>query len=490
MKQRRKAQLQEEKRSVRKQKKELKQVRKKRRKKHDAESFWTRLKRFFSSSEPSSNHHRKSPGLWKRYKLWRKERESFRRNRRDARKKLKHQAEQRAHMLKKEKIHSRREKRQMREKTRPMRRKIRESRMRDMKAVIIGFFRQPIKVRKLKEEEKILRKQIREDIRRQRLQAIQNFPDSITSNFRRRIRIQREKTRFFLMYINNTLAGRRTLKEDPETKRDLFKIFFNSLFIYILAFTGLYYASKLVTVVVAGFYNIPAVVYSYRIFWPLYTYSSLYSRQSLILIFAIGPIFSLVAGIVFYRIFLLLRFSNVNFKLLALWVFFHGMNLFFGAYISGVITRTGFVYTTEWLFYSRVFDVEEIIFVIVSIITLIATGFYLSRNFILATPSITVIHPRLRLFYMLAQVLLPWFLGTAILYFINFPNNPPELMLLYATSVLMIIPVMTNFNSPGNKAIKVVLNKQGVRPGWIYIGLIIVALVFIRMVVFYGITFR
>ncbi|MFU8842454.1 MAG: hypothetical protein ACNA7V_01455, partial [Bacteroidales bacterium] len=235
--------------------------------------------------------------------------------------------------------------------------------------------------------------------------------------------------------------------------------------------------------------DIPAVLYSYRIFWPLYTYSSLYTRQALIFIFAAGPVLSLVIAILFYRIFIRIRLLCVNFKILTLWVLFHSINLFFGAYIAGVITRTGFVYTTEWIFYSQVFGIEEIIFLIACISVLVISGLFLTRHFLAATCMPVMNESKIRIFYILAQVFLPWFLGMVVLAMINYPRNPPELLILYIASALMIIPILFSFNTPDNQNIRVGSSVKQGRIGWIYFGLLMIALVFIRKVIYQGINF-
>jgi len=491
LKQRQKAQIREEKRSIKKQKRELKALRRKHNKQQKHYNLFNRVLLFFThQGHEQEAHHSHQPGLIKRVILKYREQKSFKRNKKEARFKQKNFAKLRSRQIKKEKVHRKSERKHMREKIRPMRKKIRAARLRHFKEQVIGFLRQPIKVKKLKEEEKILRKQIKDDLKQQRREALQKLPENISASFAQRMRIRREKFNFFMMNMNSSLSGRRALKEDPLLRGQLIKTFVNSAFTYVLAFLLLYFSSKLVSIWIAGLYGIPAVLYSFRIFWPLYTYSSLYSRQALILIFAAGPVFSLIVGLLFYRVFYWLRFRNLNLKLLLLWTYFHALNLFFGAYISGVITRTDFVYATEWLFYSQVFDVEEIIFVILSLIILLVAGFYLARKFIIASGSISIINPRVRLFYMIASVLGPWMIGSGVLYFLNFPKNPPELLLIYATTALMTIPAMTNFNSVSNRAIKIVLNRQGIRIGWIYILFCILLVFAIRMVVFNGVSFR
>jgi hypothetical protein len=270
---------------------------------------------------------------------------------------------------------------------------------------------------------------------------------------------------------------------------DLIKTFFNSTVLFILAFYFTYFVHQGVTIITARLFDVPAVLYSYRIFWPLYTYSSLYTRQALILIFGAGPIVSLAMAILFYRFFLWVRLLNLNFKILALWVIFHSINLFFGAYIAGMITRTGFIYTTEWIFFSQVFGVEEIIFLIASVVVLIISGFFLTRMFLAGACSQELIETKVRIFYILAQVFLPWLLGLIVMVMVNYPRNPPELIILYAVSVLVIIPILFSFNSPDNQIIRVEPEKKGSRLGWIYFAVLVVILVVIRKVIYKGMIF-
>jgi len=265
--------------------------------------------------------------------------------------------------------------------------------------------------------------------------------------------------------------------------------FVNSTAIYIITFIMMFFANRLVNIFTARIFDIPAVLYSYRIFWPLYTYSTLYTRLALIVIFAAGPLTSLALAIVFYRIFLWARKFRINFKTFIVWSIFQGINMFFGAYISGVITRTGFVYTTEWIFFSSIFDVEEILFMIISVLAMIISGYFLTRQFITSAVTSRLIYPANRIYFILGQLVLPWLTGNLILFAINFPRNPPELLLLYAVSFLILIPVITTYNTPSNQVIKLPVSREKVSTGWIYILAGILLLYMMRTVLFGGISF-
>jgi hypothetical protein len=409
--------------------------------------------------------------------------------RKDFREKKKKLRQHRKQYLREEKQSLQRQKLDLRQNNAAMRKRIRRDRFDYLKDRFLSFIRQPIKRGHMKPDEKALRIAIREDMKRERRERVQQFPQMVSASFKNSVNRRRDMAGFFYLYLRDSLSGFNNIKSSRMLQTELLKTLFNSTVLFILAFVIVYFASQLVTIFTARFYDIPAVLYSYRIFWPLYTYSSLYTRQALIFIFAAGPVLSLVMAMLFYRIFIWIRPLCFNFKILVLWILFHSINLFFGAYIAGVITRTGFVYTTEWIFYSQVFGVEEIVFLVVSIIALVISGFFLTRLFFSGTCISDLIESKIRIFYILAQVFLPWFLGMIVLATINYPRNPPELLILYIASVLMIIPVLFSFNTPDNQAIRVGSSTQYSRTGWIYLGLLVLAVAVIRKVIYHGINF-
>ncbi|MBM3437333.1 MAG: hypothetical protein FJY07_14100 [Bacteroidetes bacterium] len=230
-------------------------------------------------------------------------------------------------------------------------------------------------------------------------------------------------------------------------------------------------------------------MYSYRIDWPLYTYSYLYTRVALIVIFGTGPLASLIIAFVFYRLYLWARTTTEFAKLFFLWGSFHAFNLFFGSYISGVLTRTGFIYTSEWLFISNIFDVEEIIFLIISIVVLLIIGYFATKQFLHAASSASLIDPKYRTLYILGQVVIPWLAGNIILFLSNAPNNPVELILLYVTSILMVIPVLAGFNLTSLQQFNLTHVSRKGKTGWIYLFLLIGLIAFIKIALKNGMSF-
>ena len=167
----------------------------------------------------------------------------------------------------------------------------------------------------------------------------------------------------------------------------------------------------------------------------------------------------------------------------------HGMNLFFGAYVAGVITRTGFVFASAWIFFSHAFDIEEIVFMVISVVVLIIIGFVATRRFLSASLVTSIIQPKVRFFYIVAQVFFPWLFGSFLIYLTNFPHNPTEFMILLGSSFLMVLPAFFNYDSPANEQIKVSMPKRGLKTGWLYFIIFVVFTIFIKMVVYSGIRF-
>lgn len=217
---------------------------------------------------------------------------------------------------------------------------------------------------------------------------------------------------------------------------------------FVLAFLLVYIIYQVVTIIVASSYHIPIIWYYYQLQFPLYTYSPLYTRLALIVIFASGPIFSLMLAFLFLKLYFNTNHIVMRFKLFYLWGFICGVNMFFGAYIAGVFTRTEFIYVSEWLFMNDVFAVEEIIFTIIALVFMVIIGRIVTPLFLLSSGSVTLIKPEFRLHFILSAVILPWITGVVVLFLITLPNYYIPLIIKTVTPGVILIPSLFLYNSP------------------------------------------
>jgi hypothetical protein len=223
--------------------------------------------------------------------------------------------------------------------------------------------------------------------------------------------------------------------------------FLHSTAYFILAFLLIYVIYQAVTIMVASSFNIPVVWYYYRLKFPLYTYSPLYTRSALVTIFAAGPIFSLMLAFVFLKLFFTKHLILKRFQLFYLWSFIAGCNMFFGAYIVGFLTRTEFIYTSEWIFMSNKYDIEEIIFTTISFMMMLIIGRIVTPLFLLSSGSVTLVSPGFRFFFIFSQIILPWMAGMVILFLITLPNYYIPMLLKTITPGLMLLPSLYLYDS-------------------------------------------
>jgi len=89
----------------------------------------------------------------------------------------------------------------------------------------------------------------------------------------------------------------------------------------------------------------------------------------------------------------------------------------------------------------------------------------------------------------MTKVLIPWLSGTLILYGVNIPKNPLELVMLYGTSSLIVIPIFTNYNTTTMQMLKFPHAHRKFRIGWVYILVTVIALFATRLLLRSGISF-
>ena len=413
------------------------------RRRHRAEAwqdFRKYLRNLFSNPTEESEHTRRKPGLLKRI-LFNSD-----------------------PLAKTDRQKQKAERQLMRAREKSWRRNERAKRRQNFNKHINNFLSDPFAKRQLTSEEEDIRR-FKTYARRDRKLARQKWWAKFRNN-PWRIIIPRKKRRdpgggYLYVYHMTKLERKEIAQLKRKQMRDNFRRvitipelrqkfvfgYLHSTAYFILAFMLIYILYQAITILVASSYNIPVVWYYYRLKFPLYTFSPLYTRQALIVIFASGPILSIMLAFVFLRLFFSESAAVRRFQLFYLWGFICGANMFFGAYIAGFFTRTEFIYTSEWLFMSNVFDIEEIIFTAISFIMLFVIGRIVTPLFLLSSGSVTIIKPEVRVFFIISQVIFPWLTGIVILFLITLPTYYIPFILKTLTPGLVLLPSLYLYDS-------------------------------------------
>jgi hypothetical protein len=226
----------------------------------------------------------------------------------------------------------------------------------------------------------------------------------------------------------------------PDIRLKFIFTYLHSTAYFIFSFMLIYIIYQIVTIGMASSFHIPVIWYYYELKFPLYTFSPLYTRKALVAIFAIGPIASLMLAFLFLRLFFSKHRLLKRFQLFYLWGFINGINMFFGAYIAGFFTRTEFIYTSEWLFLSNMFDIEEILFTVISFMVMIIVGRIVTPLFLLSSGSVTMIKPEFRFYFVISHVILPWITGVIIMFLLTLPTYYIPLVIKTITPGLVLLP--------------------------------------------------
>ena len=299
--------------------------------------------------------------------------------------------------------------------------------------------------RQRRHDRKLARKKLFDNLRANPLSML--FPPKkgmakSRKSFRINYRIAKEYSK---KKLAEAIENYELLKSTPDVIGKFVKTFLLSTAYYIIAFLIIYVVYQVVTILVASYSHISGIWYYYQLKFPLN--SPLYTRANLILIFASGPLVSLLLALASLKMFFVEKNFFKRFRLFFLWGFICGVNMFFGAYIVGFLTRTEFIYTSEWLFLSNVFDIEEIIFTLISFGMLIVIGRIVTPLFLVSSGSVTLIKPEFRLYFILSHVILPWLVGVLVLFLITLPNYYIPLIFKTITPALILFPSLIIYNS-------------------------------------------
>jgi len=264
----------------------------------------------------------------------------------------------------------------------------------------------------------------------------------------------------------------------------------NSTMLYIAAYMVAFFTYQLAVIFIASHYGIDSVLYYYEVYFPCGNNSPLWTPFNIILITLSGPMISIIMGTIYHRV-VLKRTSKPANKLFVLWLTFHSINMFFGAFVAGIITDQGFGFVADWMYMHVAF---KFMFAIIAIFILAVLGFYSARYFLETATSVYRIKSKNRLAFFIAQGIIPWFIGGLILFAIKYPTILPqhENILVYdsiilGTLIFLVIPIIFNTTAKPKFIDKYSRSKRGIN--WTMVVAIVLLLVVFRLGLSGGIHF-
>ncbi len=201
----------------------------------------------------------------------------------------------------------------------------------------------------------------------------------------------------------------------------------------------MYMIYQFTVLIVASKWKIDSVLYFYNLAFN--DYSPLWSRTNIIIVTLSGPLVCLFIGVLFYK-FIANRAKIKSFgKLFVLWIAMHGFNFFLGAWASGVSFYKGFGYVPAWLYMNIVWQIfVSLLFLFI----LGMIGYYSVPKFLDTSNSAYRVRQENKVKFLFHQVVLPWFIGSLIIFLVKIPFNMPYDTGNLVTMMFCVVPVLFN----------------------------------------------
>lgn len=314
--------------------------------------------------------------------------------------------------------------------------------------------------RRKKFERKLLKKQRKEYRRSSRIEFIRRFYPNY----------KKSQEQIF----EQRMHEEGTTGESKSIFRNYYFYTLNSTALFIISYLSVYLIYQLTVLIAASRWKLDSVLFYYDLAFN--DYSPLWSKYNILLVTFSGPFISLVIGFLFYRFFSVRPKVKGFLKLFFVWIALHGINLFFGAFASGVAFSEGFGYVPEWLNFNVFW---QILVSLVFLFILGIVGFYSTTKFLDTSNSAYRVRDENKLKFLFYQVFLPWLIGSSIILLVKIPNNMPYDAGNLVTLAFIVIPVM--FNRYARPSIAFDGERKPTKIKWNIISLFIILLLAFRI---------
>ena len=216
----------------------------------------------------------------------------------------------------------------------------------------------------------------------------------------------------------------------------------NSTFSFLVAYVLIYLLYQFAVMITASFQEIYGTLYYYKL--DFNAHSNNWTVLNIIAVTFSGPLISLITGLYFYNYLFFKARNYYSLRLFFYWVGLLGLAYFFAAFISGVITNKGFGFVPLWLFWN---DFTKFFFALIALVSLVLIGYYSASRLQATSNNSFRIQKETRALFFLHQSLLPYILGSAIIFLIKVPNNFAYETLVLVFGVLLSGSVLFNLKA-------------------------------------------
>lgn len=254
--------------------------------------------------------------------------------------------------------------------------------------------------------------------------------------------ILKRNAQIWLDFLKGKGLPKRKKKEQSFIKqlfaREYLIIAFNSLLFFLLAYFIISFIEKLGMAFTAMHFDYQTVLYYYKVEY-LVDYDDWYA-DSVKAIFASGPVLAVIVATLVLILYSKVYLEDGVMKLLLLWGMFHGFNSILGGALIGALTGKEFGYTIMYLYYS---DTGKLVIALLVLLIMVVLGSSSVKFWIFsANTYFNFSLPAKRQVFIVSQVLIPYLLGSGIIFLINQPKLTVYNLLVNLSLIFMLLPVL------------------------------------------------
>lgn len=222
---------------------------------------------------------------------------------------------------------------------------------------------------------------------------------------------------------------------------DNLRIAINSTAYYLLSYLVVFVFHQLATIVAAGFFEYHVQLDYSRIIFMISRYE--WNFDSVKIIFSAGPVAVLILSIVMIVVAFHYREYVGSLKLFFLWGFVHCISIVLGSAYAGALLGEGFGHVLLWMYMA---DTAKLIISLISLFLLAATGYSVARMFLLsANTYYKLLTEEHKLTFVVAQVILPFLIGSVIILAIRLPLNLYEIIRILTPLIVILMILLSSF---------------------------------------------
>ena len=203
------------------------------------------------------------------------------------------------------------------------------------------------------------------------------------------------------------------------TRGNFWIIAINSLASFVLAYLFIFYLNHLSYVLTAGMFDYPVTIDFASYFFHIEPYQ--WTHDAVFVIFSSGYILTFILGLLSLLAFMSLSGEAVPVKILFFWLVMHSSNFVFGGLLLGNLLTEGIGHVFNWMY---LLDTPRMIISITGFFGLLMTALYAARLISISADAYFVkYNEKMSPFFITAQVLVPYLIGSVLIYLYYYPKN-------------------------------------------------------------------